>query len=76
MIQVSKPYTEFFSDANLKSSEAKESMPQRHEVPPEDMEVSVPIDGTADDAEQVQAGDQDWGDAGEGEGFDGGFDED
>ena len=76
MLQVSKPYTEFFSDEHLKSLEAKESMPERDEVPLEDMEISVPIHGAADDAEQGQAGDQDWGDAGEGEGFDGGFDED
>ncbi|XP_071931172.1 probable helicase MAGATAMA 3 isoform X1 [Coffea arabica] len=76
LFKVSKPYTEFFSDEHLKSLEAKESMPERDEVPLEDMEISVPIHGAADDAEQGQAGDQDWGDAGEGEGFDGGFDED
>ncbi|KAI5661475.1 hypothetical protein M9H77_20798 [Catharanthus roseus] len=76
LIEVSKPYTEFFSDANLKLMEVKEAKPERPEAPLEDMDVTVPIDGNEDDAEQGQVADQDFGEAGEDGGFDGGYDED
>lgn len=73
LLKVSKPYAEFFNDANLKAMEVKESIPERTEVPLEDMEVSIAVDGNADDnPDQAAEAEQDWGEAGE----DGGFDED
>lgn len=56
--------------------EVKESMQEGPEAPNDDMEVDVPIDGFASNADQALPEDNDWGDAGEGEGFDVGFDED
>lgn len=56
--------------------EVKEAKPERPEAPLEDMDVTVPIDGNEDDAEQGQVADQDFGEAGEDGGFDGGYDED
>lgn len=64
--QVSKPYAEFFSDANLKVMEVKEST----EVPLEDMEISMAVDYNPDQGGQAAAAD--WGEGGE----EGGFDED
>ncbi|KAL2254379.1 UNVERIFIED_CONTAM: putative helicase MAGATAMA 3 [Sesamum indicum] len=71
--QVSKPYNDFFSEANLKSMEVKESMAEKPEGPPEEMDVDVPIDANAGSAEQGQPEDNDWGDAGEGEAYEGDF---
>lgn len=76
LIKVAKPYNEFFSESNLKSMEVKESMEEGPEAPHDDMEVDVPVDGFAINADQALPEDNDWGDAGEGEGFDVGFDED
>ncbi|KAI3447169.1 hypothetical protein Pfo_003834 [Paulownia fortunei] len=75
LFKVSKPYTDFFSEANLKLVEAKESMPERLEAPPEEMDIDVPIDANAGSADQGQPEDNDWGDAGE-EAYDGDFGED
>ncbi|CAK9160445.1 unnamed protein product [Ilex paraguariensis] len=75
LFKVSKPYTEFFSDAKLKSM-AVDSMPDRRpEEASDDIEITVPTDGNVAFPEEAPAEDNDWGD-GDGEGFDGGFDED
>ncbi|KAL2454450.1 putative helicase MAGATAMA 3 [Abeliophyllum distichum] len=76
LFKVSKPYNEFFSELNLKSLEVKESMPEGPEAPHDDMEIDVPVDGFAGNADQALPEDNDWGDAGEAEAFDAGFDED
>lgn len=56
--------------------EVKKSIPERTEVPFEDMEVSMPVDDNADQGGQAAAEQPDWGEGGEEAGFDGGFDED
>ncbi|XP_009615515.1 probable helicase MAGATAMA 3 [Nicotiana tomentosiformis] len=71
LYKVSKPYDEFFSQENLKLMEV-EAMHDKPEAPPEDMDVEVPVDGTAVEADPVQPEENDWGDAGE----EGGYDED
>lgn len=76
LYKVSKPYTEFFSDKNIKSMEVKDGMPGLQEAPRDDIEIDVPVDiSAAGDVDQGLAEDHDWGD-GDAEGFDGGFDED
>ncbi|KAG8368732.1 hypothetical protein BUALT_Bualt15G0076600 [Buddleja alternifolia] len=72
LFKVSKPYTEYFSEANLKLMEVKESMPEKPEATTEDMDVGVPIDVNAASGDQAQPEENDWGDAGEAEGYDGG----
>ncbi|KAA8536513.1 hypothetical protein F0562_028990 [Nyssa sinensis] len=72
LFKVSKPYTKFFSDESIKSMEVKEEGP---EGPTDDMETNAPVYGNTGDADLVQADENEYGD-GEGEGYDGGFDED
>lgn len=77
LLQVSKPYTAFFSDENLKSMVAKD------QSMPEDAEGGMAVDNNAPiysnlgDAEQGQAADEnEYGD-GDGDGDDdGGYGED
>ncbi|PIN13525.1 tRNA-splicing endonuclease positive effector (SEN1) [Handroanthus impetiginosus] len=76
LIKVSKPYTDFFSEDTLKSMEVKESILERVEAAPEEVEVDMAIDASAANADQAQPEDNDWGDAGEAEGYDGNFGED
>ncbi|XP_027774107.1 probable helicase MAGATAMA 3 isoform X2 [Solanum pennellii] len=64
--KVSKPYAEFFSQENLKLMKV-EVAHDKHEAPPEDMDIDVPIAAETDHAPQ-----EDWGYAGE----EGGYDED
>ncbi|XP_004230529.1 probable helicase MAGATAMA 3 [Solanum lycopersicum] len=64
--KVSKPYAEFFSEENLKLLKV-EVAHDKHEAPPEDMDIDVPIAAETDHAPQ-----EDWGYAGE----EGGYDED
>ncbi|TMW99555.1 hypothetical protein EJD97_002376 [Solanum chilense] len=64
--KVSKPYAEFFSQENLKLMKVEEAH-DKHEAPPEDMDIDVPIAAETDHAPQ-----EDWGYAGE----EGGYDED
>ncbi|KAL0384527.1 UNVERIFIED_CONTAM: putative helicase MAGATAMA 3 [Sesamum radiatum] len=73
LFKVSKPYNDFFSDANLKLMEVKESMQEKPEGPPEEMDIDVPIDANAGSADQGQPEDNDWGDAGEGDAYEGDF---
>ncbi|KAK3012179.1 hypothetical protein RJ639_010874 [Escallonia herrerae] len=74
LFKVSKPYTDFFSDANLKSMEV-ESMVAKPEIPLADMEINVPVSVETAGADQGPAED-DWGDDGDADVFDGGMDED
>ncbi|KAL6580255.1 putative helicase MAGATAMA 3 [Orobanche minor] len=71
LFKVSKPYSEFFSEGNLKTMEVKEENLEE-ETPPADMDVDMPIaaidSGIAED-------NNDWEDAGE-EAYDGDFGED
>ncbi|KAL0335170.1 UNVERIFIED_CONTAM: putative helicase MAGATAMA 3 [Sesamum radiatum] len=73
LFKVSKPYNDFFSEANLKLMEVKESMQEKPEGPLEEMDIDVPIDANAGSADQGQPEDNDWGDAGEGEAYEGDF---
>ncbi|KAM7499180.1 hypothetical protein LguiA_023594 [Lonicera macranthoides] len=67
LVKVSKPYTDFFSEENIKSLEVKAAMAEMPHVPPDDMEISIPVDTNID---QGPAEDQDYGDGDGGEGFD------
>ncbi|KAK6119170.1 hypothetical protein DH2020_047102 [Rehmannia glutinosa] len=73
LFKVSEPYADFFSEANLKLMEVKESKAEGLEGPPEEMDMDVPIDNA--NAGQGQPEDNDYGDAGE-EAFDGDVGED
>lgn len=70
-MQVSKPYSSFFSDESLTSMQAKADEPPRADVAENDMQ----LDNVAAQADQAQAEDQDYGD-GDADMYDGGFDED
>ncbi|KAK4476866.1 hypothetical protein RD792_016030 [Penstemon davidsonii] len=75
LMKVSKPYTEFFSDANLKSMEVVESKSEELEDTPEDMGIDLPINVVI--ADQGEPDDNDWGGYGgeeDGEDFGGDFD--
>ncbi|KAL3814454.1 hypothetical protein ACJIZ3_015722 [Penstemon smallii] len=75
LMKVSKPYTEFFSDANLNSMEVVESKSEELEDPPEDMGIDLPINVVI--ADQGEPDDNDWGGYGgeeDGEDFGGDFD--
>ncbi|KAK2992800.1 hypothetical protein RJ640_009097 [Escallonia rubra] len=74
LFKVSKPYTDFFSDANLKSMEV-ESMVAKPEIPLADMEINVPVSVETAGADQGPAED-DWGDDADVDAFDGAMDED
>lgn len=70
LFKVPKPYADFFSDANLKSMEVKKSIPEQPQPVAQAMEVTLPVDNSAGEVEQVHAEDHDYADAGDGEGFD------
>lgn len=64
--QVSKPYTGYFSEDNLKLLEVKEPLPEKLEAPTEVMDISMATDAiSAAVADQEQPEDNYWGDAGE-----------
>ncbi|KAG9148748.1 hypothetical protein Leryth_013426 [Lithospermum erythrorhizon] len=75
IFQVSKPYTDFFRDANLKQFEVMQAMPARLQEPLEDMDIGEPLGTSFDDADQGLPEEPDWG-GGDAEGFDGGADDD
>ncbi|KAK1402324.1 putative helicase MAGATAMA 3 [Heracleum sosnowskyi] len=72
LYKVSKPYADFFSDANIASMEIKKAAPELQEGPGDDIGVDMTIDVNVDDG---QADNQDWG-GGDAEGFDGAGDDD
>ncbi|KAL1802097.1 hypothetical protein ACET3Z_030744 [Daucus carota] len=72
LCKVSKPYADFFSDANIASMEIKKTVPELQEVPIDDIGFDVAIDVNVDDG---PANVQDWG-GGDAEGFDGAGDDD
>ncbi|KAL1802102.1 hypothetical protein ACET3Z_030749 [Daucus carota] len=72
LYKVSKPYADFFSDANIASMEIKKTVPELQEVPNDDIGFDMAIDVNVDDG---PADVQDWG-GGDAEGFDGAGDDD
>ncbi|XP_074381844.1 putative helicase MAGATAMA 3 [Apium graveolens] len=72
LYKVSKPYADFFSDANIASMEIKKTAPELPEGPGDDIDVDTAIDVNVNDG---QVDNQDWG-GGDAEGFDGAGDDD
>lgn len=72
-MQVSQPYSSFFSDANLASMQTKKGEPSQVSRPG-DVENDM-LDNVAADTDQAPAEDNDYGD-GEADMDDAGFDED
>ena len=74
-MQVSKPYTAFFSDQSLESMRTKEEIKPSEEIQNDELDYSMPT-YTVGDADEGQGDDNGYGDGDEMDVDDGGFGDD